>query len=407
MNLKLALLNLTRNTRRTLLSVITLVLAMSMVLIFQGFVESMFDGLREGMIRSQFGHLQVFPQGYNQFGALNDANMLFTETQRVELMDSLQKLPHAEIVTARLESDLLITNDYAQMSVHVTGTDPDKESVLSSAIQIIEGAELFPADRTGILLGGGLAAALGAKVGDELTLLGNSVHQTINAIDVVVRGIVTTGTAERDLRAAFTNIGLMEDFLLTKGATRIVVLLDDTAMTDAARAEAEKMLAAPARAIEIKTWSELSPYYHQVVGLFSAVFLFVQIILLLVAGLAVSNAITMSIVERTREIGVIRAIGGDPLQICKMFFLEGSCLGAISALLGIPLVLVLSYLINHSGVMMPTPPGSTVNYPMRIMLDFRILAAGFASCILVALAASVVPALKTIRMNVMEALNHV
>ncbi|RJL53457.1 hypothetical protein D5071_05705 [Pectobacterium carotovorum] len=114
-----------------------------------------------------------------------------------------QALHDVEIVTPRLGTDVLITNGDAQMSSHIVGIDPDKEAVLSSAIQLLQGSNLFPEQQDGVLLGGALAKALKVQVGDSLTLLGTAANQTINAMDVTVIGIVTTGVQERDLRTAY------------------------------------------------------------------------------------------------------------------------------------------------------------------------------------------------------------
>lgn len=407
MTFKIAFLNLARNLRRTSWSVLNLVLTMTLILTFQGFAESMFDGLRENMIRSQLGHLQVFARGYSQFGALSDANIMFPEATREKLQQRLEGLPGTAAVTARLESDLLVTDGEAQMSVHAIGIDPDKEAVISSAVSIVEGSELFPSNTNGILLGKNLAKALGVKPGDTLTLLGSAANQTLNAIDVTIQGIVTTGVAERDLRTIYTNIGLMETFLMSKGATRMVVLLQETRDTETVRQEAEAALSSLSGEFELRSWSELTPYYHQVVALFSTIFLFVESILLLMAGLAISNTLSMNVIERTREIGVIRAIGGRCRDICSLFMLEGGFIGMLGALLGLPVAWLVAWAINHSGWMMPTPPGSTVNYPLRILLTTDMFVAGFALCVAIALVASVLPALRAMRLNIVTALAHV
>lgn len=182
------------------------------------------------MIRSQLGHIQLFKQGFNQFGALSDASMLLPELLKNHIV--AQALPDVEIVTPRLETDVLITNGDAQMSSNIVGFAPDKEAVLSWTIQLLQRSNLFPEQQDGILLGAALSKALKVKVGDSLTLLGTAANQTINVMDVTVIGIVTTGVQEQDLRRAYANLSLVDNFLLSKGATRVVILLNDTAKTD-------------------------------------------------------------------------------------------------------------------------------------------------------------------------------
>jgi len=403
---KLALRNLLRNKRRTTVSVTNLALALAAILLFSGFCESMYQGLRESMIRSQLGHIQFFSKGFNQFGALSDASMLLPETLKKHIMEQATQQPESVIVTERLETDVLITNGDAQMSSHLIGIDPDKEATLSSAIQLQSGNNLFPEQHDGILLGGALARALNINVGDSLTLLGTAANQTINAMDVTVTGIVTTGAEERDLRTAFANLALVQDFLLTKGATRVVVLLKDTQQTDRVAQRLTAGLKDNADRIEVRSWSQLATYYHQVVALFSAIFTFVNIILLAVAAFAISHVLSMNVVERTREIGVIRAIGASRREVVFLFVLEGGMLGIIGALTGVLLASLIALLLNHSGLMMPTPPGNTVTYPLRILLTSQQCLMAFSASVLLSLLCSLLPALRAGRLVITRALNH-
>ncbi|EIB99089.1 protein LolE [Pantoea sp. Sc1] len=403
---KLAVRNLLRNKRRTTVSVTNLALALAAILLFSGFCESMYQGLRESMIRSQLGHIQFFSKGFNQFGALSDASMLLPEPLKKQIMAQAARQPEAVIITERLETDILITNGDAQMSSHLIGIDPDKESTLSSAIQLQSGNNLFPEQRDGILLGGALAKALNVHPGDSLTLLGTASNQTINAMDVTVAGIVTTGVEERDLRTAYANLALVQTFLLTRGATRIVVLLKDTQQTDRVMQRLTRELTEDADRIEVRSWSQLATYYHQVVALFSAIFTFVNVILLAVAAFAISHVLSMNVVERTREIGVIRAIGASRGDVVALFVMEGGLLGIIGGLAGLLLAWILALLLNHSGLMMPTPPGNTVTYPLRILLTVHQCLTAFVVSVLVSLLCSLLPALRAGRLVITRALNH-
>lgn len=405
-HLKLAILSLLRNKRRTAVSLFNLAITLTLVLMFEGFAESMFDGLRESMIRSQLGHAQIFASGFNQYGALSDVKLLLTEQTKQLVIDRVSSIPGVVAVAPRLETDALLANGAAQMSVHVTGIDSDREAVISSAVQVREGSELLPENQDGIMVGQALAEALGIKPGDELTLLGTSVNQTVNAVDVVVCGIITTGVLERDLRTVFANNALMERFLLSRGASRIVLLLDRTDRTGAVMDMLKTRLAGIQQPLELRSWEQLATYYHQVVTLFGSIFLFVKVILLAVGGLAISNALSMSVVERTREIGVVRAIGGGRMQISVLFLLEGAVLGCVGGGAGVLASLGAARLVHYSGLMMPTPPGSTITYPMRILLSDAMLMETFLTCVGVALLASLLPAIRAAHMNIVEALGH-
>jgi len=407
MHLKMAFLNLFRNKRRTLSSMVSLILALTAVILFEGFAQSMYDGMRESMIRSQLGHIQIYAKGFSQFGALQSGKLLLDEQDKTEVKAIAESLPGVKVVTHRLEADLLIATDTSQMAAKVEGIDPDKESVVSSAIQVLSGSSLFKEHTNGVLLGQELADALGVMEGDTLTLLGSTVHQSMNVMDVEVVGTVTTGVKERDLRTAWVNTELVEQFILSEGASRVVMLLDTTEATDSVLQQLNQRLSDMSDRVEVKTWSELATYYHQVVTLFDFIFLFIKAILFLVAGFSIFYALSLNVVERTNEIGVIRALGGSRTEVCSIFVTEGFVLGLIGALLGLGVSIISADILNQSGWMMPTPPGSTVTYPMGFLIEPKMALQQLGIIVCIALAGSFLPAFRASQLQIARALDYV
>jgi len=403
----MAFLNMLRNKRRTLSSTVSIILALTTIILFEGFAQSMYDGMRESMIRSQLGHLQIYSKGFSQYGALQSGGLLLSEDEKNEIDTLISDIPGIKMVTHRLESDVLMATDSSQMSVNLIGIDPDKEAVVSSAIQVLSGSSLFKEQTDGILLGQELADALGVEEGDILTLLGSTVHQSMNVIDVEVIGTVTTGVKERDLRTAWVNNELVERFILTKGVTRTVVLLDDTTLTVTVFDAMNKKFAHLSDSIEIKTWEDLASYYHQVVNLFDFIFLFIKVILFIVAGFSIFYTLSLNVIERTNEIGVIRALGGSRSEVYSLFVTEGVLLGTIGATLGLIVSVVCANLLSQSGWMMPTPPGSTVNYPMGFLIEPSMAIQQLCIIILIALVGSFLPAFRACQFQIARALEHV
>lgn len=404
LRLKLALLNVLRNGRRSIITLLAIQFGVISLIIFGGFVASMYDGMRENIIRSQLGHLQVYAEGFNQYGNQEPENYLIDGVTVNKAMEIIEGIQGVEIVTPRLNFAGLLSNGQRSLAVVGEGIDPDKEALLSSAVQIKEGEDLFPDDESGGLLGEGLYQALNAAQGDYLTLMSNTADGAINAVDVIATGAISTGTREIDSRLLRINISHAQNLIYTEGVTRLVILLDDTKQTEAVYAELQKQFKAQGLALEMRTWSELAEYYHEVVNLFNGVFDFVRLIVIVIVALSISNTMMMAVMERTPEIGTIRAIGGTRNEIISLFMAEAFYLGVIGSITGVVFGILMAQGITQAEFMMPTPPGSSQTYPIRVFVESKVLWETAALGVVIAVISSIYPAFKASRMVINQAL---
>src|SRR5205085_1918317 len=152
-----------------------------------------------------------------------------------------------------------------------------------------------------------------------------------------------------------------------------LVFLNQTADT----ATVHTALLGSVSGIEIKEWSELAPFYHQVVALYNGIFGFLGIVVFAIVVFSVANTILMSVFERTREIGTLMAIGTTRGRLRSMFVAEGVAIGVIGGVLGLTIGALLATLINHGHVMLPPPPGYTAGYRLEIMLQPGVMITAF------------------------------
>jgi putative ABC transport system permease protein len=160
--------------------------------------------------------------------------------------------------------------------------------------------------------------------------------------------------------------------------------------------------------LEVRDFAELTPFYGQVVRLFSTIFLFISVIMAVIVLFAVVNTMTMNVVERTNEIGTTRAMGVRRSVIRWQFVAEGALLGAIGASAGIVLAAIVVAAVNHAGIMW-TPPANATAIPLRLDLYGRpgLLAGAWIGLVLVATIAALIPANRAARLAVVDALRHV
>jgi putative ABC transport system permease protein len=405
--LKLALRNVFRNRRRTLITVAAMGFGAAAIIVFGGFVNAIYWGVRESTIRSQLGHIQIYRKGYSDKGTVSPYDYLIEDY--AALRAELLKLPHVKAVTGRLGFSGLVSTGDTTTSFVGTGVQPEGETDLSSLAVIVEGTELATRDPRGITLGIGLARAFGVKPGDDLTLLSTTKAGAINALAVKVRGVWESGEKAYDDRFLRVPLGEVQRLLdVEHGEVQsIVLLLDATDSTPAVRADLERLIRARGLDLELRTWEDLALRYHQVRELFGRIFAVLTLIVSIMVVFGITNTMTMAIFERTREIGTVMALGTRRRGVVSMFVLEGVALGALGGLVGVVLGIVLARLVSAIGIQLPPPPGSTRGFLVQIFVVPSVLLQAFRLSLLTAALASLYPAWRASRLDVVEALRHV
>jgi putative ABC transport system permease protein len=156
----------------------------------------------------------------------------------------------------------------------------------------------------------------------------------------------------------------------------------------------------------VQTWQDQAFYYAAVRSLYNRIFGALGLIIGVIVVFVVTNAMAMAVIERTREIGTLRALGTLPSQLMGSLALEGLVLGGVGALLGALLALGLSLLLYVVPVQMPPPPGSSQGYALNVSIDAGLYAATLLAMTLLAALASLLVARRTVHMPVVQALAH-
>jgi putative ABC transport system permease protein len=195
--------------------------------------------------------------------------------------------------------------------------------------------------------------------------------------------------------------------LQTNKVERLLVLLNETDDTAAVRASLAALFAKKHWAIEMKDWSQLATFYHQVVLLYNGIFGFIGMVVFGIVIFSVANTIVMSIFERTREIGTMMAMGTTRSSVWRLFLLEGLFIGIIGGVLGLLAGTGASGIINRVHLMLPPPPGYTQGYPLRVLMQPGILVTAFLIAVITATLSSILPALKASRLKIVDALGHI
>ncbi len=401
--LTLAWRNIVRNRRRSLLTGGILAFGFASFTLAAGFMAQSFQGLRDNTIRSGLGHLQFADA--RTFTQVEDAPLQFALTDADPIIARLAQDPAVRVVLPRLEFVGLMAAKTRSVPFVGLGVDPIAEKTGTDIpTTIVSGAWLDSGARA-VVLGTGLARTLNVAVGDGVTLLATTPDGTLNAVDAVVAGLADIRFKELNDRYLAVPIALAQELLDAAGSvSKISVVLRETGHEVET---AGRLASALGGNLAVRTWQELAQFYNQVKTLYIGIFGFMGIVLMVVVLLAGINATLMTVTERTREIGTLRALGARPRVILTNFVLEGAVLGAVASVAGALLSLIISAVLNASAIEMPPPPGATRGIPINVNF-FPLAYVGAALAMTcAAVMASYFPARRAARTSIVEALAHV
>jgi ABC-type lipoprotein release transport system permease subunit len=324
--------DLVRNRRRSTLTLLAVALGMMVLIMMSGFITGAFSGgLREN-IRLTTGYLQLRADSYEiEKLSLLSRDLLQDPETLVAQTEALQEVQSAAPV---LWTSGILSTIRESTGLQVTGIDPTDAFHAPVREGIVQGVYLTPEGRGEILLGKSLADDMNITVGQRVSLaVGSANAQPVEAVFTVV-GLFDTGIPSYDQNTVIMPLASAQAFTGTGNrASSIIVMLDD-------REDTEKVAAAlQAPGIKILTWRELNSVLLETVGAAGAFYYVIYTIVILVVAVLIANTLLMSVFERTREMGILAALGMKRRQVMVMFLFEA----IILALAGIAVGLVLGF----------------------------------------------------------------
>jgi putative ABC transport system permease protein len=396
----LALRSLIRNRRRTAIALATVGFGVAALIIAGGFVNALLVKLREDTIYSRFGHIQIEDPRYAEQGLSEPyAHLLPTDGAN---LNSVARLPGVRMVTPRLTVSGLISVGETTLSFTGQGVDARNEVALARGLAITGGSPLQAGDSNAVLLGEGLAANLGVKPGDTVALLVTTANGTFNAMDVKVRGTFASASKAYDDLALRLPLSAAQRLLHVKGAQQWLVLLDDTNATGETARRIQQIL--PENRFVVRRWDQDADFYQKTSELFARQFGFIRVVVMIIIVLGILNTMTMNVLERTWEIGVMLALGDSRRQVLALFACEGALLGIAGGIVGAGLGLAAAAMANAFGIPMPAPPGMSQGFDVGISVSALLVATAFATGSVATVLASLPPSLRASRLAVVDAL---
>jgi putative ABC transport system permease protein len=458
---KIAFRNILRNGRRSAMTLLAIAVGSIAVVLFGEFVAFIRAGLETNAVQN-VGHLTVFRTGYFDYGAGNPAAFGIAGYENViRLIKGDPEVgPTLNVVTPTVSLSGIAGNfdiDASKTFLGAGYVPADREQMRRwdehgvSRHRANEDPALRDDDETIGVVGVGLARVLGLcaqlkipncpprpvtptpatvaasadlpLLSDEdiasgnhgdaprLDLLTATASGAPNVMSLHVARAEPQSARELDENVVIMHFALAQKLLYGRGerqAIGIIVQLHRTEDLARVRARLAALFAAQHLDLEIRDFADREPFYRQAVGMFSAIFLFIALIMGVIVLFTVVNTMGMSVVERTNEIGTARAMGLQRAGVRRLFVLEGTLLGAFGASVGVLLGQVIAVLFNHTGAMW-TPPGQAAPSPLEVLTSGMqpLLIGAWLLLMVIATLAAVVPANRAARLKVVDALRHV
>ena len=462
--LSLALRNLLRNRRRSLTTLLAMMIGLVTILVFGGYSRNVIYAMQTGYVQLH-GHLQIQRKDYFLYGSGNPAAYGIADYQGI--IDAVKNdpilAPLITVVTPKLQlggiagnfsagvsknviasgmvvaeqNQMRLWDDYGSASytpkIALGGTSPDSVVIGTGVARMLQLCTPLKVANCNQPIQAQQPAGNESKTAPDdinalsaleknnaaptsqttIEMLAANLHGAPNVASLNVVKAENWGLKEFDDSYMVMHLAQAQKLIYGAAAPQISAIqiqLQHTTEIPAAKARLDQLLVTTFKEtpLEVLDYQTLAPIYGQTIQFFDSVFGFIATLIGVIVLFTVGNTMSMAVVERTTEIGTLRAIGQRRGGIRRLFVMEGTMLGLIGACLGVLSALLIAYLINHAGLTW-TPPGYVYAYPLKVRIwgDLRLIFGSAIGLVIVAIISAWWPANRASKMMIVDALRHV
>ncbi len=334
--------DLGRNRRRSIFSALAVSVGLAILILMASVIDGEMGSSIQGAILLETGHIQVRAASYNENkSSLKWEDLVLNPGQ---IASQISTLPQVKAATPRLFASGFITAGNQSAGARIIGIDPPSKANDPYRLGIISGSFLTADDSGGLLIGKPTAEKLHLKAGDNVSLSVNTANGDVAEQTFAVRGIYSTNTSSFDNITIFLPLAKAQAITQTQNhASTVFVLLKDTAQTDSVAS------ALKGSGLKVVTWKDLNPLILEFETTANSYISILYLIILAIAASVIINTLIMSVYERTREIGILSAIGMKGGRIMFLFLAESALLAIGGVIMGIVLGWLAVRVFNING----------------------------------------------------------
>lgn len=401
--------NIWRNRRRSLLTMAAIAFACALLVFMLSFQFGTYETMIQSAVRIHTGHFQIQAAGY-----MDDPSVrrVVADPERVGRI--LSEIPAVTAFAERAEAFALVSSETRTYGAMVRGVDPAREPAVSRLKHLVrEGRFLAPDDTDAALVGRLLAENLKVGPGDALVFLGQGRDGSIAAAEVTVRGIIDSGQDEFDRGVLHVPLGFFQDaFFMGHAVHRVVAVVRSLRDVPEATEQVVRALAeeGDGENLAVRDWDALMPGLSQSIAIDLVGGLVFYGLLLVVVAFGILNTFLMAVLERTREFGVMMALGTSRRRLTRLLLAESMLLTALGVLVGVALGCGVTLFFEARGIDMGEASELLAQFGISGALHPRLgplsLAIGPGLVLIVTFFAALYPALRVRRLTPVAAMRH-
>jgi putative ABC transport system permease protein len=343
--LRLAWRNIWRHKRRTIIIVLAMSLSLALMMWYDGLMNGFTDAIYGNAVKVLGGNIQVHAEGYR---AQANSTPLLPLADAGAVVSAAEANPMVIAATQRINTGGLVTSREGAFAVGITGVEPEKELKVNIIGQYVtDGRNLTSDDTDSLLIGKGLADAMNVKVGDRITMVGRSQHKEMRQRTMTIVGIYDLGMADIEKQTVYISLNEAKSLYELSAPTEVAIFLQHLGQENAV---IDALPSDDGSGYEVESFQANYPDLANAITSKTGVMNIFSVIIIAIAGVGILNLLLMAIYERTREIGVLGAMGLKPRQISVLFLLEGTMIGLVGVVVGVILGLAINGYLMRVGM---------------------------------------------------------
>ena len=399
-----ALLNVVHNLRRTLAAVVIIALGTGLLFLSHAYLQGLYSILSFG-IRNQAGDLQIHHADYDH--ASMTAQPLIPGDVLTRMERNLAgDFPEVRTVSRELLFGGLFEAGAQSQGVSGVGLETDRLHRGSASRRVlVAGTDLTYGDDPHTILGEGVAKQVDAEPGGSATVQVYTDSGQERRLEVQVKGVIRTGSSFADAYFIYVPLPFAQRLTGTDGVHRMLLFLRHERQLATVRERLSELIEGHDLPLAVSSWREVQDFYDQLKSFYDVLFTFVIAVVTVLSMVAIFAIISVSFLERLRELGSLRAIGTTRAELLSLLLVEALATYLVGAAAALGLGLAAGTIINALGITF-VPIGSNLAVPFYIDLEPRYFLIPAAITLLMTAAAALVPVVRTARMSVAHVLRH-
>ncbi len=410
-DLRMAWRNIWRNTRRSIITISAMVFASGLLVFMLSLQLGSYQSMIDSSVKIRTGHLQVQARGYHE-----QEEMWQVVPDPGAVSAILNGLPQVAAHAFRANSFSIVSHEDRTFGVLVIGIDPERETQVSTLKATThQGSYLSPSDGNQVLVGELLAKNLHVGLGDEVTILGQGADGSIAATVAAVKGIYTSGQSEFDRNTLHMPLKTFQEVYTMPGAVHEAVVicnsLGEVAGVKQAVSAAVATIEEPASLLSVLDWMDLLPGLIQMIQMdfYSGVILY--LILVVVVAFSIFNTFLMAMFERTKEFGMMMALGTTPGRLTRLLLMESMIMAAVGVVIGTILGCLTTWYFQVHGINLGGMEAFVKEFGLSSTMNPRLslfsALAGPGAVLVFTFLIALYPALRIRRLRPVEAMQRV